>query len=94
MKNNQAAGRTAQAMEAMVVMTRLELYNAGVPCGPKAIIARLGHLDLIDPLPSNSTISRILARNGLTHARTGKYDGDIPSWLPESEKQMNIGTPG
>jgi hypothetical protein len=59
-------------IERIVVMLRLHLYNRAVPCGPKAIRHQLDQLSL-KPLPSESTIKRILSKNGLTHARTGFY---------------------
>jgi hypothetical protein len=51
---------------------RLYLYNRGLPCGAKAILLTLNQISLL-PLPSESTIKRILAKNGLTHNRTGFY---------------------
>jgi hypothetical protein len=56
----------------IVKSVRLNLYNRGLPCGPKAIQEKL-IVDSIQPLPSLSTIKRILARHGLTHRRTGHY---------------------
>jgi len=53
-------------------MLRLDLYNRAVPCGAKAI-RNLLHQHPVRPLPSVSTIQRILSQNGLTHARTGFY---------------------
>jgi hypothetical protein len=52
---------------------RLELYNRDMSCGPKAVQERLKAFYHVKPLPSESTISRILARHGLTHGRTGFY---------------------
>jgi hypothetical protein len=62
---------TKQEIEELVVFTRLELYNRDLPCGPKAIRRRLAAI--VKPLPSESTISRILIRRCLTHGRTGCY---------------------
>jgi len=64
--------RTAAKMEEIVIMIRLDLYNRDLPCGAKAIRRQLED-DLETPLPSLSTINRILRRNGLTHRRTGHY---------------------
>ncbi len=69
--NNQA--RTKQEIEEAVVMVRLELYNHDLPCGPKAVKKRMQEFYNIKPLPSESTIARLLARHGLTHGRTGFY---------------------
>ena len=64
---------TKQEIEESVTFARLELYNRGLPCGPQAILRRLEEYH-VKPLPSVRTIARILARNGLTHRRTGFYD--------------------
>ena len=59
-------------VEQIIVMLRLHLYNRAAPCGPNAIRRQLAQLGLRPP-PSESTIKRILSKNGLTHARTGFY---------------------
>lgn len=59
-------------IEQLVVLERLHLYNRGVPCGARAIRQILEHQE-IRPLPSVSSIHRILVRYGLTHRRTGHY---------------------
>lgn len=63
---------TRDEIEQIVVLERLHLYNRGIPCGAKAIRNRLQQQGIL-PLPSLSTIKRILARHGLTHGRTGLY---------------------
>jgi hypothetical protein len=65
--------RTKQQIEECVIFVRLELYNAMMPCGPKAVRERLKNFYHLRPLPSERTISRILSRNGLTRGRTGIY---------------------
>lgn len=55
-----------------VRLVRLELYNGGLLCGSQNIRWRLEDL-AVTPLPSVRTITRILAREGLTHRRTGRY---------------------
>jgi hypothetical protein len=65
--------RTAKQMEEIVIMIRLHLYNRGFPCGAKAIRQQMEEA-FETPLPSLSTINRILSRNALTHGRTGHYD--------------------
>ena len=62
-------------IEQIVVMQRLHLYNRGLPCGAKAIRNLLDQQG-VRPLPSVSTIKRILSRNCLTYGRTGFYPGD------------------
>jgi putative transposase len=59
-------------IEQIVIMERLHLYNRNIPCGAKAIYKKLQE-EAIRPLPSLSTIKRILTGRGLTHGRTGHY---------------------
>jgi len=66
---------TRKEIEQIVILERLHLYNLDLPCGAKVIHQRLGR-DGIQPLPSISTINRILSRNYLTHRRTGYYPED------------------
>lgn len=66
---------TLEQIEQIVVMERLHLYNRGLPCGAQAIYKIL-EWEGIRPLPSVSTIKRILSRNCLTHGRTGYYPED------------------
>jgi putative transposase len=67
--------RTRAEIEEIVVMERLHLYNKGAPCGARAI-RKILYEQCVRPLPSISTIKRILSRNCLTHGRTGYYPGD------------------
>ncbi len=53
-------------------LVRLELYNGGLLYGAQNIRWRLAEL-AVASLPSVRTIGRILAREGLTHRRTGRY---------------------
>ena len=66
---------TTEEIEQIVVMQRLRLYNRGLPCGAQAIWRQLDKQG-IGPLPSVSTIGRILSRNYLTYGRTGYYPED------------------
>jgi len=59
-------------------LMRLELYNHGLLCGAQNIRWELEELS-VAPLPSLRTINRILACEGLTHRRTGRY---IPKGTP------------
>jgi len=77
---------TAQEIEETIVFIRLHLYHRAVPCGPKAI-REIMDSHHIRPLPAERSIARALAQNGLTHGRTGWYEGDDPEWLPESAKR-------
>jgi putative transposase len=65
--------RTPREIEEIAKMVRLDLYNRGLFCGGQAIRWELDNL-LVRPLPSVSTINRILSRNELTHRRTGRYE--------------------
>jgi len=67
--------RSKEEIEKIVTMIRLNLYNHGLPCGSKDIRKIMNKSDE-EPLPSERTISRILARNGLTNQRTGWYTGE------------------
>ena len=60
-------------IEEIVIWTRYYLYNYGFSYGAKAIRDRLSK-EGVDPLPSLSTIGRILRKNCLTYRRTGNYD--------------------
>jgi hypothetical protein len=66
--------RTRQEIEECVTFVRLELYNRSMPCGPKSVRERLKVFYHVKQTPSEKTISRILARHGLTHGRTGIYE--------------------
>lgn len=66
-ENSYAGLRPQKEVEESVAIVRLELY------GPKALRHRLDEHYALRPLPSERTISRILARNGLTLGRTGWY---------------------
>lgn len=63
---------TREEIKEIVIMIRLELYNQGQCCGAKAIKNKIED-DYIEPVPSESTIGRILSRHGLTYRRTGFY---------------------
>ena len=66
---------TREEIEEIVVMERLHLYNRGLAYGAQAI-SRVLDQEGVRPLPSVSTINRILSRNCLTHRRTGYYPED------------------
>lgn len=66
---------TSAEVEEIVIMERLHLYNRDLPCGAQAIRRQLDR-EGVQPLPSLSTIKRILSRHGLTHGRTGYYPED------------------
>ncbi len=72
--SDQSPMYTKREIEEVVTLTRLELYNRDLPWGSKAIRKRLDEFYLVKPLPSESTISRILAKRCLTNGRTGCYE--------------------
>lgn len=65
--------RMPHEIEQIVTLVRLQLYNRGLFCGAQAIRWELEELT-VRPLPSLRTINRLLARNELTHRRTGRYE--------------------
>ena len=64
---------SADEIEEIVIWTRYHLYNNAIPYGAHAIRLILEE-EGINPLPSLSTIGRILRRNGLTYRSTGIYN--------------------
>jgi transposase len=68
----QLAHVTSPAVVEAVRLVRLHLYNRGLLCGAQNVRWELEELG-ITPLPATRTINRILAREGLTHRRTGRY---------------------
>lgn len=87
--------RTPKEIEEIVKLIRLSLYNKGLFCGAQAILWELEDLG-VTPLPSLRTINRILARNELTHRRTGTYEAKgtlypvLPSALPNQTHQADL----
>lgn len=87
--------RTPSGIEEIVKMIRLNLYNQDLFCGAQAILWEMEDLG-VKPLPSVRTINRILARNELTHRRTGKYESKgtaypvLPSTAPNQTHQADL----
>ena len=87
--------RTSSEIEEIVKMVRLNLYNQDLFCGAQAILWELEDFG-VKPLPSVRTINRILARNELTHRRTGRYEAKgtvyptLPSMLPNQTQQADL----
>ena len=61
---------TWEEIEQIVISARLHLYNYERLHGPRAIRERL-LIEGVRPVPSLSTIKRILSRNNLTYRRVG-----------------------
>lgn len=66
---------TREEIIEIVKIIRLHRYNRGQHCGA-GIIRKEMEAQNIKPTPSVSKIGRILSRHGLTHGRTGFYNGD------------------
>jgi transposase InsO family protein len=87
--------RTPSEIEEILKMVRLNLYNQDLFCGAQAILWEMEDLG-VKPLPSVRTINRILARNELTHRRTGKYESKgtaypaLPSTMPNQTHQADL----
>ncbi len=64
---------TKEEIEELIVMIRLNLYNNMKLCGSKKIQEELDDTCVV-PLPSLSTIGRVLRKRGLTYKRTGNYN--------------------
>jgi transposase InsO family protein len=84
------ANRTPEEIEKLVIMARHELYNKELFCGAQAIRWHLEDWN-VRPMPSESTIARILRRNDLTHKRTGRYrPKGVPYPAPAAEKPNDV----
>jgi transposase InsO family protein len=87
--------RTSAEIADIVEMVRLSLYNKELFCGDQAIRWELEDMN-VQPLPSLSTIGRILRRRDLTHRRTGRYEPKgkaypaLPSCLPNQTHQADL----
>lgn len=61
---------TREEIEQIVILIRLHLYNHDRLHGPRAIREQF-LIERVRPVPSLSTIKRILSRNNLTYSRVG-----------------------
>ena len=57
---------TREELESVIKLERLDLYNHSKSCGANAIINQLQSLGILN-VPSKSTISRILQKQGLAN---------------------------
>jgi len=84
------ANRTPEEIEELVKMARLELYNKERFCGAQAIIWHLEDWN-VRPMPSVSSVNRILRRHDLTHKRTGRYrPKGVPYPAPEATRPNDV----
>jgi transposase InsO family protein len=87
---NNPANRSPKEIEDLVQFARLHLYNREQFCGSQAIRWYLEEED-VRPLPSLSTIGRILRRRDLTHKRTGRYrPKGVPYPAPEASRPNGV----
>jgi len=84
--DNAAAPRLPEEVEHVVALERLRRYNHGLPCGAAVLRRHLREDASLHPLPSVRRISQILTYYGLTHGRTGWYEGEELDWLPDSAR--------
>ena len=78
--------RTIREVEEIVIYARLARYNRDMPCGPRALRKHLKEVLDVESLPSERSIAGMLARNGLTHGRTGLYPGDSPNRIGNTQQ--------
>jgi Integrase core domain. len=84
------ANRSPGEIENIVCFVRQQLYNREGFHGAQAILWELKDQS-VTPLPSLSTIDRILRRNDLTHKRTGRYrPKGVPYPTPKAERPNDI----
>jgi putative transposase len=87
--------RTPAEIERIVEMVRLNLYNKGDFSGSQAIQWEMIDME-VQPVPSLSTIGRILRRRELTQRRTGRYIPKgkkypkLPTLLPNQTHQADL----
>ena len=87
--------RTPAEIDEIVELVRLSLYNKGLFCGDQAIAWELEDMG-VRPLPSLSTIGRILRRRELTHRRTGRYEPKgtpyptLPALRPNQTHEVDL----
>jgi hypothetical protein len=84
--------RPVEEIAQIVVMERLHCYNHDLPCGASALRIRLRDQG-VQPLPSVKWIGQALTRYGLTHGRTGWYQGEELDWLPKSAQRRRVDRP-
>jgi putative transposase len=87
--------RTPAEIEKIVELVRLDLYNHDLFCGKQAIQWKLIDME-VQPVPSLTTIGRILKRRELTNRRTGRYTPkgkkypELPAQRPNQTQQLDL----
>lgn len=87
--------RTPAEIEKIVELVRLDLYNNNLFCGKQAIQWKLIDME-VQPVPSLTTIGRILKRRELTNRRTGRYTPkgkkypELPAQRPNQTQQIDM----
>ena len=80
--------KTAKEIENAICLTRNRLQNQSLFCGHQAILWELED-DGIDPLPSESTIKRILKKHGLISRANGPYKPKGKKYPAIAAKRVN-----
>ena len=83
-----STNRTPAEIEKIVEMVRLNLYNKDLFCGNQAIQWEMTDME-VQPIPSLSTIGRILRRRELTHRLTGRYSLKGKKYLELPSREAN-----
>ena len=87
--------RTPAEIEKIVELVRLDLYNHDLFCGKQAIQWKLIDME-VQPVPSLTTIGRILKRRELTNRRIGRYTPkgkkypELPTQRPNQTQQLDM----
>lgn len=87
--------RTPKEIEEITERVRVSLDDKGLFCGDQAIQWEMIVMD-IQPVPSLSTIGRILCRRELTHRWMGRYVPkgkkypELPALLPNQTQQLDL----
>jgi transposase InsO family protein len=75
-------------VEAKVLAARRELDGQGLFCGAQAILWELED-QCVEPLPSESTVSRMLRKHGFVQRRCGRYQSKEKKYPALSAKHPN-----
>ncbi len=76
-----------ERVEQIILFERVQLYNAGRPCGAAALRHHLIEQEYLHPVPSVSKIGTVLREYGLTHGRLGWNDDVEPRWAYDFTKK-------
>jgi putative transposase len=80
--------KTSNEVEAKVLAARRELDGQGLFCGAQAILWELED-QCVEPLPSESTVNRMLRKHGFVQRRCGRYQSKGKKYPALSAKHPN-----